>query len=150
MYSSEPIPRPSGPPASVNPLRDHIAAARPGVISADDAYVVLPRALAESMPLPWQQQMSYLIGELHRAYGTLPWPVYRVVPSRTERLVDCDEGQLAEAGYSVELDSGGELVYNDREGTEVTEPEAHTVLVTTHDPVLRRPPRSGAWPAPPS
>ena len=89
MYTSEPIPRPTGPPASATPLRDFLSGATLGV---SERYVVLPRSLAESMPLPWQQQMAHLIEELHQTYGELPWPLYRVVPSRTERLVDLDEG----------------------------------------------------------
>ncbi|MGH3980226.1 MAG: hypothetical protein ACRDRZ_14675 [Pseudonocardiaceae bacterium] len=132
MYTSDPIPRPAGPPASATPLRDHLDRSRHGV---DDAYVVLPRSLAEAMPLPWQQQMAYLIGELHCAYGDLPWPVYRVVPSRTERLVDLDEGQLTEAGYLVEIDQTGELVYRDRDGGVVDEPESQRVLVSCLDPI---------------
>lgn len=137
MYSSEPIPRPAGPPASATPLRDHLERVHLGV---DQGYVVLPRSLAEAMPLPWQQQMAYLIGELHRAYGHLPWPVYRVVPSRTERLVDLDEGQLTEAGYLLEIDGSGELVYRDREGADVLDPERVRVLVSCLDPIPRTPP----------
>ncbi|MDQ3825790.1 MAG: hypothetical protein M3325_08620, partial [Actinomycetota bacterium] len=102
MHASDPIPR---------PLRDHLERATLGV---DESYVVLPRSLAESMPLPWQQQMAFLIDEFHRTHGDLPWPIYRVVPSRAERLVDLDESQLAEAGYLLEIDSSGELVYRDR------------------------------------
>src|SRR5690606_2121879 len=92
MFSDTPIPRHSGPPASNTPLRDYLTGTRPGV---DDGYVVLPRSLVESMPLPWQQHMVHLLAEFHQAYGHLTWPVYRVVPSRYERLVDLDEDQLA-------------------------------------------------------
>jgi len=137
MYASDPIPRPAGPPASATPLRDHLARVRLGV---DDGYVVLPRSLAEAMPLPWQRQMAYLLSELHRAYGHLPWPVYRVIPSRSERLVDLDEGQLAEAGYLVEIDGSGELVYSGRDGSPVTAPESVQVLVSCLDPIPRTPP----------
>lgn len=140
MYTSDPIPRPTGPPASVTPLADHLATARHGV---DDAYVVLPRSLAEAMPLPWQQQLAHLIGELHRAYGNLPWPVYQVVPSRIERLIDLDEGQLAEAGYLVEIDHTGELVYRERDGAVVDDPESRRVLVGCLDPIPRTPPPPG-------
>ena len=100
---------------------------------------MLPRSLAEEMPLPWQQQMAYLIDELHQAYGHLPWPIYRVVPSRTERLVDLDEGQLAEAGYLLEIDASGELVYRDRDDAVVTDPQSREVLVSCLDPIPRRP-----------
>ncbi len=137
MYTSDPIPRPVGPPASTTPLYDHLARLPPGV---DDDYVVLPRALAEAMPLPWQRQMAYLLSELHRVYGHLPWPVYRVIPSRPERLVDLDEGQLAEVGYLVEIDGAGNLVYRARDGSEVPDPETVQVLVSCPDPIPRTPP----------
>jgi hypothetical protein len=128
VYASDPIPR---------PLRDHLELAKLGV---DESYVVLPRALAESMPLPWQQQMAYLIDELHRTYGDLPWPLYRVVPSRAERLVDLDENQLAEAGYLLEIDSSGELVYRDRHDSVVADPQSTEVLVPCLDPIFHQPP----------
>ncbi|MGH3873317.1 MAG: hypothetical protein ACRDSR_17720 [Pseudonocardiaceae bacterium] len=134
MYASDPISRPAGRPASATPLRDHLALTKLGV---DDGYVVLPRSLAEEMPLPWQQQMAYLIGELHQTYGDLPWPVYRVVPSRVEKLVDLDEGQLAEAGYLLEIDTSGELVYRDRDDAVVTDPQSREVLVSCLDPIPR-------------
>jgi hypothetical protein len=137
VYASDPIPRPADQPASVTPLRDHLELATLGV---DEGYVVLPRSLAEEMPLPWQQQMAYLIDELHRTYGDRPWPVYRVVPSRVERLVDLDESQLAEAGYLLEIDSSGELVYRDRNDAVVSDPQSTKVLVPCADPMCRRPP----------
>ncbi len=137
MYASDPISRPAGRPASASPLRDHLELAKLGV---DEGYVVLPRSLAEEMPLPWQQQMAYLIDELHKTYGDLPWPVYRVVPSRVERLVDLDEAQLAEAGYLLEIDSSGELVYRDRNDAVVPNPQSTEVLVSCLDPMRSRPP----------
>ncbi|MGH3620267.1 MAG: hypothetical protein ACRDQ5_00535 [Sciscionella sp.] len=135
MFSSDPIPRPTGPPASSTPLADYLNQARIGV---DPAYAVLPRSLVESMPLPWQRQMTHLLAEFHQMHGQLNWPVYRVVPSRYERLVDLDEEQLAEAGVIVEIDSGGELVYRKRNGETVSDPEQTTVLVSCLDPIPRR------------
>lgn len=126
MHASDPIPR---------PLRDHLERAKLGV---DESYVVLPRSLAEAMPLPWQQQMAYLLDELHRTYDDLPWPIYRVVPSRAERLVDLDESQLAEAGYLLEIDSSGELVYRDRNDSVVADPQSTEVLVPCLDPIFPR------------
>jgi hypothetical protein len=137
VYASDPIPRPAGRPASATPLRDHLELTKLGV---DESYVVLPRSLAEEMPLPWQQQMAYLIDELHQTYGDLPWPVYRVVPSRVERLVDLDETQLAEAGYLLEIDTSGELVYRDRNDVVIPDPQSREVLVSCLDPIPRRPP----------
>jgi hypothetical protein len=137
LYASDPLSRPAGQPASASPLRDHLEPAKLGV---DEGYVVLPRSLAEEMPLPWQQQMAYLIDELHKTYSELPWPVYRVVPSRVERLVDLDEAQLAEAGYLLEIDGSGELVYRDRNDAVVADPQSTEVLVPCLDPMRSRPP----------
>jgi hypothetical protein len=136
VYASDPLSRPAGRPASATPLRDHLEQATLGV---DESYVVLPRVLAEQMPLPWQQQMAQLIGELHQTYANLPWPIYRVVPSRIERLVDLDENQLAEAGYLLEIDSSGELVYRDRDDVVVSDPQSRKVLVSCLDPIPRCP-----------
>jgi hypothetical protein len=132
-YTSNPIQRQPGQPASA-PLRDYLAAVRNGV---DADYVVLPRSLAESMPTAWQQQMAHLLFELQQTYGHLPWPVYRVVPSRTERLADLDEEQLGEVGCLVEIDSDGELRYRDRDGRLIDNPEQHEVLVSCVDPIPR-------------
>jgi hypothetical protein len=137
VYPSDPISRPAGRTASAGPLRDHLELAKLGV---DEGYVVLPRSLAEEMPLPWQQQMAYLIDELHKTYSDQPWPVYRVVPSRVERLVDLDEAQLAEAGYLLEIDGSGELVYRDRNDAVVPDPQSTEVLVSCPDPMRSCPP----------
>ncbi|HEY8374404.1 MAG TPA: hypothetical protein VIL00_16845 [Pseudonocardiaceae bacterium] len=147
MFSDTPIPRHSGPPASNTPLRDYLTGTRPGV---DDGYVVLPRSLVESMPLPWQQHMVHLLAEFHQAYGHLTWPVYRVVPSRYERLVDLDEDQLAEVGCLVEIDGDGELVYRERNGTRIPNPEERWVLVSCLDPIPRRQDDGYVPPAPPA
>ncbi|SDN57986.1 hypothetical protein [Allokutzneria albata] len=135
MYNNEPIPRPAGPPASSTPLRDYLNGARHGV---DPGYAVLPRSLAESMPLPWQQQMAHLMAEFHQAFGHLRWPVYKVVPSRYERLVDLDEDQLAEVGVFAEIDVTGDLVYRERTGERIDDPENKRVLVSCLDPIPRQ------------
>ncbi len=131
-FTPEPIPRPAGRPASSTPLRDFLNSTSQGV---DAGYAVVPRSLAESMPLPWQQQFATLLAEFHQAYAHLQWPVYRVVPSRYERLVDLDEEQLAEAGYLMEIDSDGEIVYRGRNGAPVDNPEQTTALVSVLDPI---------------
>jgi len=69
-------------------VRDYLATPRPG---ADVGYVVVPRSLAEAMPLPWQQHMAYLLSEFHQAFSHITWPTYRVVPSRYEKLVDLED-----------------------------------------------------------
>jgi hypothetical protein len=132
MFTPDPIPRPAGPPASSTPLRDYFAQPHPGVT---EGYAVLPRSLVESMPLPWQQQMTHLLAEFHQAFGHLNWPIYRVQPSRYEKLADLDEDQLAEVGCIVEIDANGELVYRERNGRRITNAEEATVLVSCLDPI---------------
>jgi hypothetical protein len=132
MFTPDPIPRPAGPPASSTPLRDYFAQPHPGLT---EGYAVLPRSLAESMPLPWQQQMTHLLAEFHHAFGHLNWPIYRVQPSRYEKLADLDEDQLAEVGCIVEIDANGELVYRERNGRRITNAEEATVLVSCLDPI---------------
>lgn len=127
--------RSSNQPASTTPLADYLSHGWPGV---DEGYVVLPRSLAESMSLPWQQQLSRLLAQFHEVHRGLSWPIYRVVPSRYENLVDLDEEQLAEAGYLVEIDADGEMVYRERGGRKVEDPGNTTVLVSCLDPL---PPR---------
>lgn len=143
-HMSDPSSRPVGRPASATPLRDYLSSVRNGV---DPGYIVLPRSLAESMPLPWQQQMAHLLFELQRTYGHLPWPVYRVVPSRAERLADLDEEQLTEVGCLVEIDGDGELRYRDRDGRVIENPEQHEVLVSCIDPISRTRVTPGQYPS---
>ncbi|NKQ57376.1 hypothetical protein HFP15_31380 [Amycolatopsis sp. K13G38] len=139
LFGAPPPPRPAAArPASSTPLADYLSANWPGV---SEGYVVLPRSLAEAMSLPWQQQMSAMLAQFHQTHRGLDWPVYRVVPSRHENLVDLDEEQLAEAGYIVEIDTDGELVYRERSGRKVEDPANTTVLVSCLDPI---PPRGSA------
>ena len=132
MYTSDPIPRHVGPPTSSTPLRDALVRGRPGV---QDGYVVLPRSLIEEMPLAWQNAMVQILAEFHTAYAHLSWPEYRVVPSRRERLVNLDEDQLAEVGFLVEIDAAGEVVYRERGGKPIDNPETVEVLVSRPDPI---------------
>ncbi|WP_449224336.1 hypothetical protein [Amycolatopsis thailandensis] len=132
-------------PASSTPLADQLNQGWPGV---DPGYVVLPRSLAEGMSLPWQQQMAALLAQFHHENARLAWPVYRVVPSRYEKLVDLDEEQLAEAGYLVEMDTEGEMIYRERSGRKVDDPANTTVLVSCLDPIPK--PAQRQAPPPPS
>jgi hypothetical protein len=134
MYTPDSIHRPDQSGASSTPLRDYLSQPHPGV---DQRYAVLPRALVETMPLVWQQQMAQLLDEFHRVHGQFNWPVYRVIPSRWERVIDLDEDQLAEAGIIVEIDSEGDLVYRERNGNRLSDSETRTVLVSTVDPAFR-------------
>ncbi|NMH98917.1 hypothetical protein [Pseudonocardia acidicola] len=125
---------PSDPPApaSTTPLRDYLDRPAPG---ATQDYLVVPRSLAQSMPLRWQQVFTGLLADLHDAYADLPWPDYKVVPSRWESLVDMDEEQLAAAGYLADLGPDGALVYRDAADNPVDDPEGHRVLAPVDDPL---------------
>lgn len=115
-------------------MADQLNQGWPGV---DPGYVVLPRSLAEGMSLPWQQQMAALLAQFHHENARLAWPIYRVVPSRYEKLIDLDEEQLAEAGYLVEMDTEGEMIYRERSGRKIDDPANTTVLVSCLDPIRK-------------
>ncbi len=117
-------------PASTTPLRDYLDLPSRG---ATEDHLVIPRSLAQSMPLRWQQIFVGLLTDLHDAYGDLPWPDYQVVPSRWEVLVDLDERQLAAAGYFADLGSNGELEYRDAADRVVVDPARHRVLAPVRD-----------------
>ena len=119
-------------PASTTPVQDYLDRPAPG---ATDNHLVVPRSLAQSMPLRWQQVFVGLLADLHDAYGHLPWPDYKVVPSRWERLVDLDEQQLAAAGYHADLGPDGELEYLDAEEEVVPDPQHHRILAPVDDPL---------------
>jgi len=139
LFGAPPPPPRSAPPASSTPLSDYLSTQ--GLPGVDEGYVVLPRSLAEGMSLPWQQQMAGLLSQFHQQHRSLNWPIYRAVPSRYEKLTDLDEEQLAEVGYLVEIDADGDMVYRERSGRKVEEPESTTVLVPCLDPI---PPRAQA------
>lgn len=119
-------------PASTTPVQDYLDRPAPG---ATQDYLVVPRSLAQSMPLRWQQVFVGLLADLHDAYGHLPWPDYNVVPSRWELLVDLDEEQLAAAGFHADLGPDGELEYRDAAEELVADPERQQVLAPVHDPL---------------
>ena len=119
-------------PASTTPVKDYLDRPAPG---ATEDHLVVPRALAQSMPLRWQQVFVGLLADLHDAYGHLTWPEYKVVPSRREPLVDLDEEQLRAAGYHADLGADGELEYRDAADRVVADPEHHHVLAPIDDPL---------------
>lgn len=134
-------------PASTTPVQDYLDGPAPG---ATTDFLVVPRSLAQSMPLRWQQVFVGLLADLHDAYGDLPWPEYNVLPSRWERLTDLDEQQLAQAGFHADLGPDGELEFRDAAENLVPNPGDHRVLAAVTDPLPgvragRVPPR----PAPP-
>ncbi|WP_312858213.1 hypothetical protein [Pseudonocardia pini] len=126
------VPAPAPRPRSTTPLADYLDRPAPG---AGPEYLVVPRSLAEAMPLRWQQVFAGLLADLHEAYGHLDWPDYRVVPSRWELLRDLDEQQLAAAGYVADLDPDGALEYRDASGAAV--PESQRALAPVADPLPR-------------
>ncbi len=134
-------------PASTTPVQDYLDSPARG---ATEDHLVVPRSLAQSMPLRWQQVFVGLLADLHDAYGNLSWPDYKVTPSRWELLVDLDEEQLAAAGYHADLGPDGELEYRDAAEHLMVRPGAHRVLAPVDDPL---PPASGGRveprPAPP-
>ena len=132
-------------PASTTPLRDYLD--RPSRGATQD-YLVVPRSLAQSMPLRWQQVFTGLLADLHDAYGDLEWPEYRVVPSRWEPLSDLDEDQLASAGFLADLGPDGELVYRDSADRVVEDPEHREVLAPVDDPLPPASRACGAAPGP--
>lgn len=123
MYTPEPM---------RSPLPDYLRTPHPGT---SENYVVLPKSLVEAMPLPWQNALWQILSEFHQTFAHLEWPEYRVVPSRKEKLVNLDEEQLAEVGYLVEIDVDGELVYRERTGRRIDNPEETEVLVSVMDPI---------------
>ncbi len=140
----------SGPPASATPLRDLLGEPHPSV-SPD--YVVLPRSLVESMPLPWQHQMAALLAELHAAFARAPWPRYQITPTREAPLNGLDEAELAQVGVHADLDDEGDLVYRDaRTGAPIPDADERIVQVRCSDPLtafrVPTPPASPpTWPA---
>lgn len=110
--------------ASTTPVRDYADTTYPG---ATPDYLVIPRSLAQSMPLGWQKHLVGLLDDLHDAYRNLEWPQYQVMAAREELLTDLDEEQLAATGFIADIDTEGELVYRDL--SEQPVPDAHTVRV---------------------
>lgn len=119
-------------PASTTPVQDYADRPAPG---ATTDHLVIPRSLAQSMPLRWQQVFVGLLADLHDAYAHLPWPDYAVVPSRWEYLVDLDEEQLAALGFHADLGPDGDLEYRDGAERLVDAPERHRVLAPVDDPL---------------
>src|SRR3954453_16282153 len=105
-------------PASTTPVQDYLDRPAPG---ATEDHLVVPRSLAESMPLRWQQVFVGLLADLHDAYGDLSWPDYKVTACRWEDLVDLDRQQAMAAGYVAELGPEGQLEYRDAQTDEPIE-----------------------------
>ena len=123
---------PPDSPASTTPVQDYLDRAVPGA-SAD--YLVIPRALAQSMPLRWQQVFVGLLTDLHDAYGHLTWPEYRVVPSRWEIVSDLDEGAARRRGHSRRPRAGRRSGVPRHRRAPDHRPQRHRVLAPVEDPL---------------
>jgi hypothetical protein len=119
-------------PASTTPVRDYLD--RPARGATED-HLVIPRSLAQSMPLRWQQVFVGLLLDLHDAYGHLTWPDYKVTACRWEPLVDLDEQQAMAAGYVADLGPDGQLEYRDAVTDEPVDDPARRVLAPVEDPL---------------
>jgi hypothetical protein len=143
MHSDPFDPAPRGAsPASATPVRDY---ADSPCLGASADYLVIPRSLAQSMPLRWQQVFVGLLADLHDAYRQLEWPIYQVVPSRHELLTDLDEDQLRAVGYVADLDADGNLVIKDSAERPIPNPHTVRALAPITDPI---PPASAGRVAP--
>ncbi len=113
---------------------------------------MVPRSLAQSMPLRWQQVFVGLLADLHDAYGRpARGPSTRWCRAAGSVLVDLDDEQLSAAGLPRRprrRRAAG--VPRRRRRTPVPDPEQHRVLAPVDDPL---PPGVGgprrAAPAPP-
>ena len=119
-------------PASTTPVQDYADRPAPGA-TAD--HIVVPRSLAQSMPLRWQQVFVGLLADLHDAYGDLPWPDYAVVPSRWEYLVDLDEEQLAARASTPTSAPTASWSSATRPNAWCADPARHRVLAPVDDPM---------------
>lgn len=126
------MPDPTGR-ASTTPLRDYLDRPAPG--SAGPDHLVVPRSLAQSMPLRWQQVFAGMLADLHDAYAHLPWPEYRVTAVRREALTDLDDDQLGSLGYQADLGPDGSLEYRGPDGRPVEVPEGRHVFAPVNDPI---------------
>lgn len=85
-------------------------------------YLVLPRAVLQSMPDTWQRQFTAMLGDLDDAFGHLDWPDYDVRALRRslelisvhEPCGECDEGVITDAdGEKVDCPHCGGTGEND-------------------------------------
>jgi hypothetical protein len=68
-------------------------------------YLVLPRALMQSMPDHWQHRATGILDELRAAYAHIEWPHYKVIPGRWCYLDDLSDADLRRAGVTWCCDS---------------------------------------------
>ncbi|MCW7991284.1 hypothetical protein XF35_40315, partial [Streptomyces platensis subsp. clarensis] len=68
-------------------------------------YLVVPRALLQSMPIQWQEQFTGLLNELDDTFRGVPQAqAYDVTAGKHIQLKDMTDSQLRAAGVSVEND----------------------------------------------
>jgi hypothetical protein len=93
-------------------------------------FLVLHRALLQSMPLRWQQQLVDLLEELDAAYPEIKHPDFKVTTVRDCYLGDLTDAERQALGITEsdgeedsedpDADVTTDTVYYDREGTELT------------------------------
>jgi hypothetical protein len=100
-------------------------------------FLVIHRAMLQSMPLEWQRRLVDLLEDLYAAYADLKIPDFEVTT-----VEDCYVGELSESqmeilgiskGYGDEEDAYEEDTYTDRTGRELT--AHHHVGVPVPDPI---------------
>lgn len=123
------------PRPAIPPVAGYLDNYRGPGLSADGAYVVLPRFLLEQLPYAVQQQVAHTLHQVHHTMATASWPAYKVVPSRWAPINELDEQGLREANLTADLDPTGELVYRElTTGRQLlAEETTHRVLVSSPD-----------------
>lgn len=97
------------------------------------SYLVLPRVLMHSMPLPWQQRMVACLEELRAAFGHVEQaPGYDVQPCDWAAPHDVSDAELRAARVEV-VDEDGETVYY-RDGDQL-DPHVTCVPVPAVEPL---------------
>lgn len=70
-------------------------------------HLVVPRTLAQSMPIDWQLQFVECLEQLEAAYAHLPQPeAYKVTAGREALVGDLDDAELRAAGVHVDRYGG--------------------------------------------
>jgi hypothetical protein len=107
-------------------------------------FLVLPRALMQSMPEEWQYRFTALVDELRAAFAHLEHPEYHVEAGRWVYLDDLTDAQFKALGISRSDDqvpdddeeSDRTVAYYDRNGQEIDQHSA-SVFLPGMDPIPR-------------
>jgi hypothetical protein len=104
---------------------------------AEQDHVVIPRVLAQSMPLAWQRQLAELLDELTLAYQRTAQAEYEVTPVRRVAPLNASAVDLAAAGIVAWTTEDDIDVYSRVTPTGDEDIDAHAlcVPVTVPDPL---------------